>query len=204
MTDDQGFIDALLERPMEDATRLVYADWLDEHGDPRGEFLRLLVEAARNSQFGAGRRLNAIRHQLDAEWVEVVTRPNEIGVEWSNDRTGPRADLLIDRRRFGLIFSASPPTRWLFLKPDSLFDDLPKPTWPAVQRQVVFGLWATIRVGKHTVTWSDVGGPIAPQFDPKRHTPATLMFRRDEYTRTLRAALKKGQPLYWQVARHRR
>src|SRR5690242_12437796 len=41
MTRDQAFLHALLDRPEDDAPRLVYADWLEEHGDPRGEFIRL-------------------------------------------------------------------------------------------------------------------------------------------------------------------
>jgi|SRR5262245_285412 len=39
---------AVLEAPDDDAPRLVYADWLDEHGDPkRAELIRLEVELAR-------------------------------------------------------------------------------------------------------------------------------------------------------------
>jgi uncharacterized protein (TIGR02996 family) len=42
MTNDEAFLEAILERPEDDAPRLVYADWLDEHGDPdRAEFIRL-------------------------------------------------------------------------------------------------------------------------------------------------------------------
>jgi uncharacterized protein (TIGR02996 family) len=42
MTHDEAFLQAILESPDDDAPRLVYADWLDEHGDPaRAEFIRL-------------------------------------------------------------------------------------------------------------------------------------------------------------------
>jgi uncharacterized protein (TIGR02996 family) len=48
MTSDEA---ALLERvcddPDDDAPRLIYADWLDERGDPRGEFIRVQVALAR-------------------------------------------------------------------------------------------------------------------------------------------------------------
>jgi uncharacterized protein (TIGR02996 family) len=40
MDDDAGFLRAVLAAPEDDALRLVYADWLDERGDPRGEYLR--------------------------------------------------------------------------------------------------------------------------------------------------------------------
>jgi uncharacterized protein (TIGR02996 family) len=44
MNDERAFLIAILERPADDTTKLVYADWLEEQGDPRGEFLRLAVK----------------------------------------------------------------------------------------------------------------------------------------------------------------
>src|SRR5438045_2432766 len=38
--DDANFLQAILAAPEDDALRLVYADWLDDRGDPRGEYLR--------------------------------------------------------------------------------------------------------------------------------------------------------------------
>jgi uncharacterized protein (TIGR02996 family) len=43
MTDERAFLAAILQRPDDDATKLVYADWLEERGDPRGEYLRLMT-----------------------------------------------------------------------------------------------------------------------------------------------------------------
>ena len=37
MTEEQAFLMAILERPDDDSTKLVYADWLEEQGDPRYE-----------------------------------------------------------------------------------------------------------------------------------------------------------------------
>jgi uncharacterized protein (TIGR02996 family) len=37
---DETFIQAILENPQEEANRLVYADWLEERGDPRSELYR--------------------------------------------------------------------------------------------------------------------------------------------------------------------
>ena len=46
MTHD-GFLRAILDRPDDDVPRLVYADWLEEHGDPaRAEFIRVQCELA--------------------------------------------------------------------------------------------------------------------------------------------------------------
>jgi uncharacterized protein (TIGR02996 family) len=38
--EELGLLRAVLQAPEEDAPRLVYADWLEEHGDPRGGFIR--------------------------------------------------------------------------------------------------------------------------------------------------------------------
>src|SRR5262249_46624256 len=44
----RGFLEAIRESPGDDALRLVYADWLDDHGDAaRAEFIRVQCELAR-------------------------------------------------------------------------------------------------------------------------------------------------------------
>ena len=47
-TDKTAFLRAICERPADDAPRLVYADWLDDHGEgERAEFIRVQAELAR-------------------------------------------------------------------------------------------------------------------------------------------------------------
>jgi uncharacterized protein (TIGR02996 family) len=46
MLHESGFLQALLDDPDDQTSRLIFADWLDEHDDPRGEFLRLQAELA--------------------------------------------------------------------------------------------------------------------------------------------------------------
>lgn len=41
MTDADRFLAAICAEPERDDIRLVFADWLEERGDPRGEFIRL-------------------------------------------------------------------------------------------------------------------------------------------------------------------
>jgi uncharacterized protein (TIGR02996 family) len=41
MNDDKAFLQAIIENPGDDGVRLVYADWLEEQGDPRAEIVRL-------------------------------------------------------------------------------------------------------------------------------------------------------------------
>jgi uncharacterized protein (TIGR02996 family) len=60
MTDDATFIRAIQDNPNDDSIRLVYADWLEERGDSRGEYLRL-----------AG-RLAELRQHIDESWLAAV------------------------------------------------------------------------------------------------------------------------------------
>lgn len=46
MTYDDAFLQAILENPDDDAPRLIYADWLEERGDPRGELIRIQCQLA--------------------------------------------------------------------------------------------------------------------------------------------------------------
>ena len=46
MTEREAFLCAILDDP-EDGPRLVFADWLEERGDPHGEFIRLQCRLAR-------------------------------------------------------------------------------------------------------------------------------------------------------------
>jgi uncharacterized protein (TIGR02996 family) len=65
MSDEAGFLNAIAEQRAERSTRLVYADWLDEHDRPReAEFLRLQLQAAELNA-----RLIELGGQLDAKWL---------------------------------------------------------------------------------------------------------------------------------------
>src|SRR5262245_49558323 len=46
MSSEARFVAALLEDPDDRVTPLVFADWLEERGNPRGEFLRVQTELA--------------------------------------------------------------------------------------------------------------------------------------------------------------
>jgi uncharacterized protein (TIGR02996 family) len=45
--DQNAFLRTICSQPDDDAPRLIYADWLDEHGDPLGEFIRVQIELAK-------------------------------------------------------------------------------------------------------------------------------------------------------------
>jgi len=44
---EQDFITEILANPDDDMPRLIFADWLEERGDPRSEFIRVQCELAR-------------------------------------------------------------------------------------------------------------------------------------------------------------
>jgi uncharacterized protein (TIGR02996 family) len=46
MTPEEVFLQAIVEAPDDDTPRLVFADWLDEHGNSRGEFIRVQCRLA--------------------------------------------------------------------------------------------------------------------------------------------------------------
>jgi carbon storage regulator len=51
--EERAFLDAIRQRPDDEGVRLVYADWLEERGDPLAEFVRVQCrrkEIARRAQ----------------------------------------------------------------------------------------------------------------------------------------------------------
>ena len=66
--------------PKDDATLLVYSDWLEEQGDPasaaKAEFLRVTVKPAKGGKEEKARsdRLQALAATLDTDWLGVVSR----------------------------------------------------------------------------------------------------------------------------------
>src|SRR4051812_38161141 len=45
--DERAFLAAILDAPDDDAPRLIYADYLLEQGDPRGDFIHVQYQLAR-------------------------------------------------------------------------------------------------------------------------------------------------------------
>src|SRR5262249_35576893 len=66
MNDEAAFLAAIAAAPDDNTTRLVYADWLDEHGRPEGAFLRTECELA---TLPTGR----------AQWHEVFAKYQRAG-----------------------------------------------------------------------------------------------------------------------------
>lgn len=77
MTEGESLLAGIADEPWEDAPRLVYADWLEDRGDPRAELIRLQVERARAPWGSAGVR-SPREEQLVAthglKWAEELFR----------------------------------------------------------------------------------------------------------------------------------
>src|SRR5262245_51827653 len=84
-----GFLHDIKQHPEDDARRLVFADWLMEQDDPRGEFLRMQVERSRLSP-GDPRcdaymdRERELQEQHADEWFGPLWR--EAAAGWSSER----------------------------------------------------------------------------------------------------------------------
>jgi uncharacterized protein (TIGR02996 family) len=65
---DEALLQEVLSEPEEDAPRLIYADWLDENGQPeRAEFIRVQIELARTPD--ADPRLQELRAREKELWA---------------------------------------------------------------------------------------------------------------------------------------
>ncbi|HLW65750.1 MAG TPA: TIGR02996 domain-containing protein [Gemmataceae bacterium] len=89
---DEAFLETIRQNPEDDAPRLVYADWLEEQGDIRAEFLRLEVQWAhgKRAQLNAPilKRMEKLRAEIEPNWLAWVERAKRFSVYWSNETCG--------------------------------------------------------------------------------------------------------------------
>ena len=141
MTDGDALRAAILAEPEDDTLRLVYADWLDENGQPaRAAFIRLQVQAAQAEPYSLdARRLadaaDRILEQKKGAWTGVVRqrtaayqfRRGFVERAWVNAASFPRdaAALfapepirVLEPIRFDSTVAAPPPSAPLFALPE--------------------------------------------------------------------------------------
>jgi uncharacterized protein (TIGR02996 family) len=207
MTDDAAFVNAILARPDDDSVRLVYADWLDERGDARGEFLRLSLELARHTSKSkkyavVSERLAAIRPQIDPEWVASVGRQDRLELrwrggiagfavndEWLNEILTPHGSAWVD--------GGHQPGWWLGEAVDSVLRGI-APGRTARQR-VAYSCLADVTGWRETVAWADVAR-VAQGWDGNmRVVVGSFVFRRADYERVM----EKGRGLSENIRRIR-
>src|SRR5262245_52634867 len=95
MSGADRFLQAIRDAPYDDELRLVFADWLDDHGDPRGQLMRLEVALARLPEDDPGR--GQLRQQ--SLWLQDLHGTHWLGplhnrILWSC----PRGLLALDGR----------------------------------------------------------------------------------------------------------
>src|SRR5262245_50289124 len=101
MPKEDGFITAIASDPYDVTAKLLYADWLEEQGDPRAEYLRVAFELASLSEKGSpvrGRkalskveqlqtRLHQLRSTINAEWLaQMGGMPRFLAVATARER----------------------------------------------------------------------------------------------------------------------
>src|SRR5277367_703608 len=85
MNDEAAFTRAMQERPEDNALRLIFADWLEERGDPRGELIRLLHTLTQAVEVPARDKLEEHLRSLVAGGVQPVGPffTNSIGMKFA-------------------------------------------------------------------------------------------------------------------------
>jgi uncharacterized protein (TIGR02996 family) len=74
MNQEDAFLQAIREEPEDDAVRLIFADWLEERGNPRGEFIRIqcaLAGMAEDDERRGGleERAEKLLRQHEPRWI---------------------------------------------------------------------------------------------------------------------------------------
>src|SRR3954467_15788293 len=98
MSDEAALLAAILMHPDEDTPRLMYADWLDEHGQPeRAEFIRIQCAPELDDAEG---RADELEERNRARWLAGL--PSFPQVRWEFRRGFPEyldapAELFLER-----------------------------------------------------------------------------------------------------------
>jgi uncharacterized protein (TIGR02996 family) len=90
MSDEAAFLTALKANPPDDTTRLVYADWLDEHNKrAKGQYLRAVVDLVRHAK-GTAEYTDAVELlylacvQTDGTWRDAAGARFDVILEHYN------------------------------------------------------------------------------------------------------------------------
>jgi uncharacterized protein (TIGR02996 family) len=94
---EQRFLDAIAKAPDDEDARAVYADWLDERGDPRGEYLRLEAQLYR-----IPRRLAELAVGCPPAWLDAVVRRYDVLLESFGSQKIMAIKLVRELTRLGL------------------------------------------------------------------------------------------------------
>ncbi len=88
MNEREALLHAICENPDDDTPRLVFADWLQEHGEEdRAEFIRVQCEAAKlgakdGRQKELLRRASELQKQFGKKWLGELPVPHPEHIHW--------------------------------------------------------------------------------------------------------------------------
>lgn len=131
MSDEDALLAAIAEHPAEDTPRLMYADWLEEHGrHVRAEFIRVQIEVSRIEQLP--------RIELN-QYVRIFQRNQDLLDNHRAELLGPLAELPPYRFDFNRGFLAAvkvPVSEFLEWRPLlAQYRPLPLVTVTAISRE---------------------------------------------------------------------
>jgi len=119
-TEAEAFLQRIRAFPDDDAPRLIFADWLDERGDPRGRFIRVELALARLDEEPAGPfDRDDTRAELDREREQLLDAHGE---EWKAPFRGLATGLRFHR---GFVEEVNVTARQLLSRAPELFDTGP-------------------------------------------------------------------------------
>ncbi len=82
--DHRAFVSAILENPRDEGALLVYADWLEERGDPRAEYLRQQVEFRKTRTEELRRHLIQLYPKDHLAWTALLEQAGAIEANLTN------------------------------------------------------------------------------------------------------------------------
>lgn len=130
---ERDLLAAIVDAPDDDAPRLVYADWLQSRGDPRGEFIQLQCQLAAAPDDERRRAIKIAENKLFAahgkSWLEplfhILPAANEVFSPYKFEfERGfvEEAHVTLDCvRHFGPLWERAPLLRRLRLMPNMMF-----------------------------------------------------------------------------------
>lgn len=105
MNEEAALLNELGEHPDDQTNRQVYADWLEEHGDLRAEYLRLQMKLSRcprgsNERKAVQKRMRALSNKIDREWLLKIEQVPVENCDGVNSEEG------------GIVFHYQCPKQW--------------------------------------------------------------------------------------------
>ncbi len=110
MNEEQAFVQAIDETPLDPLPRLIYADWLEDQGDPRAEWLRLDCQLRDPSQVVDDpaadlARFRELTEASSPSWLAELIRAEIAPCQGANGKDCPRQWRLLTR-------TPNPLVRW--------------------------------------------------------------------------------------------